>query len=104
ANASLYDGSTAICEAVLLAQRVAKNRKKVIVAKSVHPQYVETLRTYVQNLGIEIVQVGWTHEGRVDTAALREACTSDVFAVAVQSPNFLGVLEDYDAIAEIARG
>src|SRR6476646_11437699 len=44
ANASLYDGSTALCEAVLLAQRVAKTRTKVVVAKSVHPQYVETLR------------------------------------------------------------
>src|SRR6266508_2190874 len=80
ANASLYDGSTALCEAVLLAQRFAKTRRKVVVATSVHPQYVETLRTYVQNLGIEIVQVPWTNDGRVDTAALREACTSDVFA------------------------
>src|SRR5437588_11583233 len=104
ANASLYDGSTALCEAVLLAQRVVKNRKKVIVAKSVHPQYVETLRTYVQNLGIEVVQVPWTNEGRVDTAALREACTSDVFAVVVQSPNFLGVIEDYDAVVDVATG
>src|SRR5437868_5946379 len=104
ANASLYDGSTALCEAVLLAQRVAKTRKTVIVAKSVHPQYVETLRTYMQNLGIEIVQVGWTHDGRVDATALREACTSDVFAVAVQSPNFLGVLEDYDAVVDVATG
>src|SRR6266545_2653434 len=102
ANASLYDGSTARCEAVLLAQRVAKNRKKVVVAKSVHPQYVETLRTYVQNLGIDIVQVPWTSDGRVDVAALRAACTSDVFAVAVQSPNFLGVLEDYDAVVDVA--
>src|SRR5437763_16973783 len=88
ANASLYDGSTALCEAVLLAQRVAKTRTKVVVARSVHPQYVETLRTYVQNLGIEVVQVPWTSDGRVDTAALREACTRDVFAVAVQSPSF----------------
>jgi glycine dehydrogenase subunit 1 len=104
ANASLYDGSTALCEAVLMAQRTAKNRTKVVVAKSVHPQYVETLRTYVQNLGIEIVQVPWTSDGRVDTAALREACTSDVFAVAVQSPNFLGVLEDYDAVVDVANG
>ncbi|HEV2718624.1 MAG TPA: aminomethyl-transferring glycine dehydrogenase subunit GcvPA [Thermoanaerobaculia bacterium] len=104
ANASLYDGSTALCEAVLMAQRVAKNRTKVVVAKSVHPQYVETLHTYVQNLGIEIVQVPWTNDGRVDTAALRAACTSEVFAVAVQSPNFLGVLEDYDAVADVATG
>lgn len=102
ANASLYDGSTALCEAVLLAERVVRNRKKVVIAKSVHPQYTETVRTYVQNLGIEIVEVGWTNDGRIDTAALREACTSDVFAVAVQSPNFLGVIEDYDAVAQIA--
>src|SRR3954454_4740376 len=102
ANASLYDGSTGLCEAVLLAERVVRNRKKVVIAKSVHPQYTETVRTYVQNLGYEIVEVGWTNDGRIDTAALREACTSDVFAVAVQSPNFLGVIEDYDAIAQIA--
>ena len=99
ANASLYDGSTALCEAVLLAERLVKNKHRVVVARSIHPQYIETLRTYVQNLGIEIVEVGWGHDGRIDTAALREACTDDVFGVAVQSPNFLGVVEDYDAIA-----
>ena len=102
ANASLYDGSTALCEAVLLAERVVRSRTKVVIAKSVHPQYTETVRTYIQNLGYEIVEVGWTSDGRIDTAALREACASDVFAVAVQSPNFLGVIEDYDAIREIA--
>src|SRR5713226_2381218 len=102
ANASLYDGSTALCEAVLLAERVVRNRKKVVIAKSVHPQYTETVRTYVQNLGYEIVEVGWTKDGRIDTAALREACTNDVFAVAIQSPNFLGVIEDYDAVGAIA--
>ena len=102
ANASLYDGSTGLCEAVLLAERVVRNRSKVVIAKSVHPQYTETVRTYVQNLGYEIVEVGWTDDGRIDVGALREACTSDVFAVAIQSPNFLGVIEDYDAIAGIA--
>lgn len=99
ANASLYDGSTALCEAVLLAERVVKKKHKVVIAKSVHPQYTETVRTYVQNLGIEIVEVGWGNDGRIDTEALRAACTPDVFGVAVQSPNFLGVVEDYDAVA-----
>jgi glycine dehydrogenase subunit 1 len=99
ANASLYDGSTALCEAVLLAERTTKNKKKVVIAKSVHPQYTETVRTYVQNLGIEVVEVGWKNDGRLDTAALREAITDDVFGIAIQSPNFLGVVEDYDAIA-----
>ena len=104
ANASMYDGSTALCEAVLLADRVAKNRTKIVIGKSVHPEYIETVRTYVQNLGFEVVEVGWASDGGIDLAALRTACTNDVFAVAVQSPNFLGVLEDYDAIAEVANG
>src|SRR5438874_9877891 len=66
ANASLYDGSTALCEAVLLAERLVKNKHRVVIAKSMHPQYTETLRTYVQNLGIEVVEVGWTAHGRID--------------------------------------
>src|SRR5947209_2951172 len=103
ANASLYDGSTALCEAVLLAERVAKNRHKVIIARSVHPHYTETVRTYVQNLGYEVIEVGWTGDGRLDLPALRSACTPDVSAVAIQSPNFLGVLEDYDAVAAAAK-
>src|SRR3989440_2697322 len=103
ANASLYDGSTGLCEAVLLAERVVRNRKKVVIAKSVHPQYTESVRTYVQNLGYEIVEVGWANDGRIDAEALRAVCTNDVFAIAIQSPNFLGVLEDYDAIANVAN-
>lgn len=103
ANASMYDGSTAFVEGVLLADRVAKKRKKVVVAKSIHPQYIETLRTYVQNLGIEIVEVGWDEEGRVDIDALRAAVDDDTFAVAIQSPNFFGVIEDYEAVRPVAE-
>ena len=104
ANASLYDGSTALCEAVMIAERVVKNRTKIVIAKSVHPHYTATVQTYIQNLGYEIVEVGWTDEGRIDLEALHAACTDDVFAVAIQSPNFLGVLEDYDAIRAVADG
>src|SRR5215212_6082859 len=101
ANASLYDGSTALCEAVLLSERFGKGKKKIVIAKSVHPHYTATVRTYIQNLGIEIVEVGWTEDGRVDIDALRAACDG-AFGVAVQSPNFLGVIEDYDAIRSAA--
>ncbi|HYH06303.1 MAG TPA: aminomethyl-transferring glycine dehydrogenase subunit GcvPA [Thermoanaerobaculia bacterium] len=101
ANASLYDGSTALCEAVLLAERVAKGKKKVVIAKSVHPHYLQTVRTYIQNLGLEIVEVGWGADGGIDLDALR-AVSADAFAVAIQSPNFLGVVEDYDAVAQAA--
>jgi len=101
ANASLYDGSTALCEAVLLAERVGKGKKKVVIAKSVHPEYLATVYTYIQNLGLEVVEAGWGEDGRVDAAALRTA-VDGAFAVAIQSPNFLGVIEDYDAINQIA--
>jgi glycine dehydrogenase subunit 1 len=104
ANASLYDGSTAFVEAVLLAERVSKGRRKVVVAKSLHPEYLETLRTYTRNLGIEIVLVGWGKDGRIDLEALRKACDGATMAVAVQSPNFFGVIEDYDAVRDIADG
>jgi glycine dehydrogenase subunit 1 len=103
ANASLYDGSTALCEAVLLAERVAKNKKKVVLAKSIHPHYRQTVDTYIQNLGLEIVEVGWGEDGRVDLDALRAACDG-ACGVAVQSPNFFGVVEDYDAIANATAG
>lgn len=102
ANASLYDGSTAFVEGVLLAERVAKKRNKVVVAKTVHPEYVETLRTYIKNLGIEIVLVEPAKSGEIDLEALQAACDNDVFAIAVQSPNFLGVIEQYDEVAKIA--
>ena len=101
ANASLYDGSTALCEAVLLAERLGKGKKKVLVAKSIHPHYLATLRTYVQNLGLEIVEVGWTDDGRLDLGALAGQLDG-AFTIAVQSPNFLGVIEDYDAIGKAA--
>src|SRR3954447_5346001 len=103
ANASLYDGSTALCEAVLLAERLHKHKTKVVIAKSVHPHYRETVRTYVQNLGLDIVEIGWMADGRVDLNELRGA-SEGAFAVAVQSPNFFGVVEDYEAIAAASEG
>ncbi len=99
ANASLYDGSTALAEAVLLAERVAKKRNRLVMAGSIHPQYRETVRTYIANLGIEVVEVGWTKDGRVDLEALKAAASEATFGVAIQSPNVFGVIEDYGAIA-----
>lgn len=104
ANASLYDGSTAFVEGILLAQRIAKGKNKVVIAKSLHPHYIETLSTYIQNLGIEVVEVGWSADGRIDLEALEASCDASTYAVAVQSPNFFGVLEDYDAVARVADG
>jgi len=103
ANASMYDGSTGVAEAVMMASRVT-GRHKAIVAKTVHPEYREVLTTYTKHLGLPCEVAGYNAEtGRMDLAALDAAITSETAAVLVQSPNFFGVVEDISAIAEIAH-
>ena len=103
ANASMYDGSTALTEAVLMAERLT-GKHRVLVARSVHPEYRQVLATYAKNLGLEVEEVGYTKTGQVDSGALTSAKLADAAAVVVQSPNFLGVLEEIPALAETAHG
>lgn len=103
ANASLYDGATAVVEAVLMAHRLLPSRRRVVVAGACHPEHVAVLRTYCAPQRIELVQTPMGSDGRVDTEALTQALAEDVTAVVVQSPNFLGVVEDLRAVGEVAR-
>ncbi len=103
ANASLYDGSTGAAEAVLMAQRVT-NRNKVVLARTLHPQFREVVRTYIKDLGIEAVEVGYGPDGRVDKNALGRAIDDKTAAVVFQSPNFFGVIEDVKALSDAAHG
>jgi glycine dehydrogenase subunit 1 len=102
ANASMYDGSTALTEAVLMAERLT-GRDRVVVARSVHPEYRQVLATYAKNLGLSIDEIGWTESGQIDAAALRAKLDNATAAVVVQSPNFFGVLEQEPQLAEIAH-
>ena len=102
ANASLYDGSTALTEAMLMAHRVTK-RKRILVARTVHPEYRAVMATYAKNLGIEIQPIDYTPSGRIDLAQLEAAMNESVAAVAVQSPNFFGTIEDTAAVAALAQ-
>ena len=105
ANASMYDGASATAEAVLLADRVGRNRRKVLLAETLHPLYAAVVRTHTHYLGLELVTVpadGAT--GRVDMAALTAALDADTACVVVQQPNFLGVVEDIAPIAQAAKG
>ena len=103
ANASMYDGSTATTEAVLMAERLT-GRSRVLVARSLHPEYREVLRTYAKNSGLHVEEIGYTKTGTVDAAAIENALKDDVAAVVVQSPNFFGVLETLPEIASLAHG
>jgi glycine dehydrogenase subunit 1 len=102
ANASMYDGSTAATEAVLMAERLT-SRRRVIVARSVHPEYRAVLTTYAKNSGLVVEEVGISSDGAVDTKALQSSLKDDVAAVLVQSPNFLGVIEPIADLANIAH-
>jgi glycine dehydrogenase subunit 1 len=102
ANASMYDGSTAMTEAVLMAERLT-DRRRVLVARSCHPEYREVLKTYAKNSGLIVEEIGFTASGTLDAKALQAAMKDDVAAVVVQSPNFFGVIESYAALAAAAH-
>jgi len=102
ANASMYDGSTALAEAVLMAERVTR-RSKVIAASSVHPQYLEVVRTYVQHAGIEMQLADFDKEsGQIDNN-LSDRIDEKTAAIVVQSPNFFGCIEDLAALSALAH-
>jgi glycine dehydrogenase subunit 1 len=102
ANASLYDGGSAVAEAMLMALTITRRLGRVVVAGSVHPEYRTILGTFLANLDPELVIVP-APSGRVDPSALAEAITDDTSAVIVQYPNFFGQLEDVEALVEAAH-
>ena len=104
ANASLYDGATSMVEAALFAHRVLRGkRNRVVVAETVHPLYLATLRTYTDAEGIEVMIVPAGEDGRLQPDRVTEFATGDACCVIVQSPNFLGLVEDLPAIADAAH-
>jgi glycine dehydrogenase subunit 1 len=102
ANASMYDGSTALAEAVLMAERVTR-RSKVVASEAIHPQYLEVVRTYVQHAGIDLEVVSFDKQSGQAGEKLAASIDDKTAAVVVQSPNFLGCVEDLTAFANAAH-
>ncbi len=105
-NASLYDGASALAEAVLMAVRAnRKSRSRhILVPASLHPHYRATVRTLVKNQGIELVEIPYDRStGQTDLQALAQHTGQDLAALVVPQPNFFGVLEDVDVLTEWAR-
>lgn len=97
ANASHYDGGTALAEAVIMALNVVRNRRKIVMARGVNPQYRAVVRTYLQSLGLPIV--GDEEPGATIEDALAQVDNTTALFI-VQSPDFLGRLHDLRAVAE----
>jgi glycine dehydrogenase subunit 1 len=102
ANASMYDGSTAMPEAAMMAARVT-GRHGAVVARSVHPEYREVLATYAKHQGLPVREVAFGENGRVDMKALDAAVNEQTACVIIQSPNFFGTIEDVPAVADLAH-
>ena len=98
ANASHYDGATALAEAALMAIQISR-RKKLVISSLVHPEYRETLHTYLSRRGIEIIMLP-SENGLTAVAELEKVLTTEVAAVIVQNPNFLGSIENLAFFAQ----
>ncbi|MEX2260966.1 MAG: aminomethyl-transferring glycine dehydrogenase subunit GcvPA [Bryobacteraceae bacterium] len=103
ANASMYDGSTAVPEAAMMAARIT-GRRRVAIARTVHPEYRAVLETYARNQGMPLEEFGYeAGSGLADLEDLERKMTPETAAVIVQSPNFFGAIEKVKAAAEIAH-
>lgn len=101
-NASLYDGGSAVAEAVLMALTITGRRGRIVVAGSVHPEYRQILATVLAHLEPKVVVVP-TNGGRIDPAVLAAAIDDETAAVVIQHPNFFGQLEDVETLVEAAH-
>ena len=103
ANASMYDAASGAAEAVLMARRI-KRRPQVLVSEGIHPEYLETIRTYISGLddqaSLALAPLG--PDGRTDWNAARALITEETAAVLVGYPNFLGCVEDLEAARSAA--
>lgn len=99
ANSSMYDGASALAEAVLMAYRI-NAKHEILISKAVHPEYVQTTRTYASAQKLLFKQVPVDKSGKTDLQALKELISEDTCAVVVQYPNFFGVIEDLKVIKE----
>ncbi len=97
ANASMYDGASALAEALLMAIRITR-RKKVAVSRAIHPLYRQVIETYLGPTGYEIIEIPFGADGRTDLSNLENP--EELAAVAVQSPNFFGCIEKLTQIGE----
>jgi glycine dehydrogenase subunit 1 len=101
-NASLYEGPSSVASAAYLAIGATKGRRRFVASRGLHPHSRETLRAYARGFGAEVAEVG-LDRGVTNAEELASAVDSDTAAVFVQNPNFLGAVEDLEALAGIAK-
>jgi glycine dehydrogenase subunit 1 len=101
-NASLYEAGSAVTEAALMAHTSVEGKSRILIAESVHPEYRQTLNTYLSNLEPKAITLK-TPDGVLRPQELSASLSEDVSCIVVQSPNFFGNIEDLEALAKIAH-
>lgn len=99
ANASMYDGASALAEAVLMATRV-NGRQEIIVSRAVHPEYRQVTKTYIHGNGIKLIEAPFLPDGKTDLAYIEKHLSDKTSAVVIQTPNFFGVVEEYAGLSK----
>ena len=100
-NASMYDGSSALAEAAVLAIR-HKQKKNVLVSKTVHPEYREVLSTYLQELDVKLIEIEMEN-GITSVSDLESRIDNNTACVLIQTPNFFGCLEETEELVELTH-
>ena len=104
ANASLYEGASALAEAVLAAARARKKVNTVLIPRTINPVYRKVVENIVRNQDIELVDIPFSvAEGTIDIDAIRTFEKNSVVALVIPQPNYFGVLEDVDALTDLAH-
>lgn len=103
ANAGVYDGASACAEAALMALRIQKGRKRVLLAESLHPSYRKVVELYLKGLNADCLLIPYNNEGFLDEKAYKQLINSDTACVLIQSPNFFGCLEEMPKWSQIAK-
>ena len=101
-NASLYEGGTAVSEAVFMAMRCTKRHGRIVMLGAVHPDYRQVVDTYLHRLNCEVVTIE-TPDGTADLAAVEAAVNDQTACLVIQQPNFFGCLEQAEQLVEIAH-
>ena len=104
ANASLYEGASALAEAVLMAVRCHKKSQRILMPATVHPVYRQTVKTIVRHQNIEIIDIPYSETGgHVDPRSLEQYAGDEFAALVIPQPNFFGVLEEVDELTNWAH-
>ena len=101
-NASMYEGASSLAEAILMADRLAP-KKRTILSDRLHPEYAQTVRTYLAHIGIEVATFGGRADGTADPQQAARALEQGASSLVVQHPNFFGCVEEIEALAATSK-